>query len=200
VCSNNEPSPQNGVTDVLLTPVPTKSTKRKRRRDANDIDEEEDEAEEAAADALAAAELDGFIADDDDITEEDEELATLDITENASSDVDDDVAGIDPSLIIPTEDGGRPRRNRRPVQRFVHPDEAKIIERDFLKRYGMTKEEYYKELSGEGISSDDDKETNSAAGDNEDDESFAPSEIDDDDEEEEEEDEDEEGDEETNNA
>lgn len=133
-------------------------------------DDEEDDVEEDDDYEETDDENEGFEDDedddiDDDLDDDDEEEDDIEedeedrqfIATKVEYESDEDANEVDPSLIISDDTGKRyPSRKRKAPERYVHPDEDKVMEK-FRKKAKITDEEYHQAMT-DPLTDDEDEE------------------------------------------
>jgi hypothetical protein len=133
--------------------------------DDDDVDEDDDDYDDEEDDD-----------EDDEPTEEDLKFIQDDGVEHA----DVDVAAINPTNIIGALDGGRPKRERKAPDRWIHPD-ADIVMQKFCDTWNVTTSDI-ETLLNESVSVPEDEEDESYSGsDDDDDDDYEEDDEDDDD-------------------
>jgi hypothetical protein len=161
------PTPDATQNNVVVVPAPKPKTKKAKVAKIKKlviqvIQDDDDEDDDDGDDDEDDEEDDD---EDDEPTEEDLKFIQDDGVEHAEV----DVAAINPTNIIGALDGGRPKRERKAPDRWIHPD-ADIVMQKFCDTWNVTTSDI-ETLLNESVSvpEDDEDESYSASDDDDDD-------------------------------
>ena len=165
-------APQTNIVVVAPQPKTKKAKVPKIKKLVIQVIEDDDEDDEDDDDD-----------DDDDDEDEDDEPTEEDlkfIQDDGVEHAEVDVAAINPTNIIGALDGGRPKRERKAPDRWIHPD-ADIVMQKFCDTWNVTTSDI-ETLLNESVSVPEDEEDESySASDDDDDDDYEEDDEDDED-------------------